>query len=254
MAWNPDTYNQFKTERFAPFADLMALITIRPGMDVIDLGCGTGEGTRQLADALPDSTVLGIDASAEMLRGADAFAREGLTFQQKTIEEQLRSDEQWDLVFSNAAIQWVDDHETLLPALIAMLKPGGQLAIQMPAQPHNLSNRLLTDVAADEPFRTALQDWQRPSPVLTIDTYATLLFANGAQTMTVFEKIYPLILTDVTALVEWVSGTALIPYLERLPEPIRPDFMAQYTRRLGEHFSGSPVFYPFKRILMHATF
>ena len=82
MAWSPDKYEQFKKERYAPFEDLLKLVRVRPGMQVVDLGCGTGELTRRLADALPESCVVGIDSSAEMLAKAEAFARPGLEFRQ----------------------------------------------------------------------------------------------------------------------------------------------------------------------------
>src|SRR4051812_2114070 len=106
MAWNPGVYNQFKKERYAAFDDLLKLVTVKPGLSVIDLGCGTGELTRRLTDHLPGSKVLGIDASAEMLKEADAFATKNLVFAQHTIEDVLNQGKKWDLVFSNAAIQW----------------------------------------------------------------------------------------------------------------------------------------------------
>ncbi|RYU95250.1 methyltransferase domain-containing protein [Emticicia agri] len=254
MAWNPDTYNKFKSERFAPFYDCLNLIEIRKRIDVIDLGCGTGELTRKLADALPESNVVGIDSSPEMLNDSKAFENEWLKFALKSIEEQATENTKWDLVFSNAAIQWVYHHEALLPRIISMIKPGGQLVIQLPDQKQNLSNLILDELAAEEPFCAALDNWKRNTPVLTIDRYAQILFENGSQQMTVFEKIYPLVLKDSEALFDWVSGTALIPYTERLSGAIKEQFIDAYKARLKERFPNSPVFYPFKRIIMEAKF
>ena len=254
MAWSPGVYNKFKTERFAPFHDLLQLIHVKPGMDVIDLGCGTGELTRKLADGLPGAQVLGIDSSQEMLEHSTAFENEQVKFACKTIEEQLNSHQQWDLVFSNAAIQWVENHETVLPQIISILKKGGQLVIQIPAQHHNISNTILNELADEEPFKTAMKKWKRNSPVLETETYAQLLFENGSQAMTVYEKIYPLVLPDVNGLFDWVSGTALIPYIEKLETVTRERFVLQYRKRLENHFKTAPVFYPFKRIIMEATF
>jgi trans-aconitate 2-methyltransferase len=254
MAWNPERYNQFKSERFTPFYDLLALMKIRSGIDVIDLGCGTGELTKKLADALPDSNLLGVDSSAEMLGDSHAFAEDHLRFEHRSIEEQIALDQKYDLVFSNAAIQWVEDHETLLPKIIAMLNPGGQLLIQMPAQHHNISNRILNELAEKGPFSAALGGWNRLSPVLEIDAYSRILFDNGSKTMNVYEKIYPLVLKDSNALFEWVSGTALIPYIERLKGEMRDHFIEEYKKLLRKKFDKSPVFYPFKRIILEATF
>ncbi len=254
MAWNPDIYNKFKSERAAPFYDLLALIKPVENMKVIDLGCGTGELTKTLCDKLPGATVTGIDFSAEMLANAATMENERLHFEIKTVEAQLQSDEKFDLVFSNAAIQWINDHETIFPKIIASLNKGGQLAIQMPAQHHNKTNIILNELADEAPFKQQLKDFKRISPVLDIDRYAEILFGNGAVTITAFEKIYPLILPDINTLYNWVSGTALIPYVERLDDDSKELFVETYKERLGKEFKNRPVFYPFKRMLLHAQF
>ena len=128
MPWNPDLYDKFKAERFAPFLDLASLVKLREGLSVIDLGCGTGELTAQLAELLPGSDVLGIDNSPEMLERAQEYTRPGLRFELASIEE---IDGKCDLIFSHAALHWVEDHPTLIPKLLSMLRPGGQLTVQM---------------------------------------------------------------------------------------------------------------------------
>lgn len=254
MAWNPAKYNQFKTERFAPFYDLQSLIEIKPGMEVIDLGCGTGELTSKLADYLPDANILGIDSSAEMLSDATAFRKQNLQFEQRTIEQQLNTNQKWDLVFSNAAIQWVEDHHQLLPRIIQTIKPEGQLAIQIPAQNSNALNQILIQLAQEQPYSNHLNEWSRISPVLGIDDYAQLLFENGSKEMTVYKKIYPLIVADTAELFEWISGTALIPYLERLQGEIKENFLAEFKTRIHLRFPKTPVLYPFKRIIIEGKF
>jgi trans-aconitate 2-methyltransferase len=254
MAWNPSTYNQFKEERFLPFYDLLSLLDIKPDQKILDLGCGTGELTRKLADALPGSTALGIDSSEQMLEEASAFASDSVSFDQRTIQEMSEREEKWDIIFSNAALQWADGHEGLFPKIIGQLHPNGQLLVQMPAQQHNLSNKLLNELAAREPYKSHLNGWTRKSPVLDIEHYARILFENGGTNIIIFEKVYPLILPDPEALFTWVSGTALIPYKERLHGGIQQQFIEEYKLLLGKHFTGTPVFYAFKRILMKATF
>jgi trans-aconitate 2-methyltransferase len=250
MPWNPDRYHQFSSERAAPFDDLLRLIRRREGMRVVDLGAGTGELTARLAEELPGSDVVGIDTSPEMLARARVLERPGLRFENGDLSTVGGS---WDLVFSHAAIQWVSDHQRLVPHLIAMVRPGGQIAVQLPSNHDHISHRLIAATASEEPFRTALDGWTRHSPVLSIEAYAELLYRSGASEITVFEKIYPHVLADADAVADWTSGTALVPYMERLPEPLRAPFMERYRTQLRTAMPGSPVFYGFRRILAAAT-
>ena len=250
MPWNPAQYRKFESERFAPFDDLFALARGRSGMRVIDLGCGTGELTARLADRLPESDVLGVDSSAEMLAAASALARPGLRFERRAIEHVTG---EWDLVFSHAALQWVDEHQRLIPAVLALVAPGGQIAVQVPSNHDHPSHTLIVETAAEPPFRDVLAGWQRPLTVLSIDAYAKLLYAHGGTEITVIEKVYAHILEDADALAEWVSGTALVPYFERLPAELHERFMSRYRARLHEQFPASPIFYPFRRTLFAAT-
>jgi len=250
MPWNPDVYLKFQAERAAPFADLLALIPVRPGLRVVDLGCGTGELTRRLADALPGSAVLGIDTSAAMLERAAAVARSGLTFAQAALET---VDGPWDVVFSHTAIHWVPDHATLVPRLLRVLRPGGRLAVQLPSNHGHFTHRLIAEVAGEAPFRAALGGWTREPPVLGVETYAELLYAHGGRELTVLEKVYPHVLADAAALAEWTRGTALVPYLERLPLDLQEPFLARYRAGLQAHWPQGPIFYGFRRILFAAT-
>ncbi|HWB26450.1 MAG TPA: methyltransferase domain-containing protein [Chitinophagaceae bacterium] len=254
MPWNPAVYNQFKEERFAPFYDLLALIKVQPGLSVIDLGCGTGELTRKLAEALPRSIVTGVDSSAQMLEESAKYTRPGMEFIRQDIEETIEGDKKWDVVFSNAALQWIEGHKSLFPAAISLVKPGGQFAVQIPSNHDHATHRLIRSIAASEPFKTALGGWNRQSPVLHMEEYAQILFEQGGRNITIFEKAYPHVLADASALSCWTQGTALVPYMERLPEELKSKFLQEYETQVKNIFPGAPIFYPFKRILMYAVF
>lgn len=245
MPWNPDLYHKFQSERAAPFYDLLALVKVRPNLQVIDLGCGSGELTRQLADALPNSDVTGLDSSPQMLDKSASFARPGLVFH---LGDQSTLTGKWDLIFSNAALQWSENHADLIPYLFDRLTPGGQIAVQVPSNHNHISHQIYRETAAEEPFRSILGGFQRHSPVLTIDEYARLLFECGAEAITVFEKVYPHVLADSDAVVEWISGTALVPYFERLGNH-KDDFLQVIRAKMRAALPESPVFYPFQRIL-----
>jgi trans-aconitate 2-methyltransferase len=250
MPWDPDVYHKFQSERAAPFDDLLRLVNVRENLRVIDLGCGTGELTRQLADHLPASDVVGIDNSPEMLERAQAYARPGLRFEQAAIESVSG---EWDLVFSHAALQWVDGHDTLVPRLLSLVAPGGQIAVQMPSNAGHFTQRLIRDMAVEEPYRMVLGGWVRISPVLSIDEYADLLYAHGGRDLTVFEKVYPHVVDGPDDLADWTSGTVLVPYMERLPGELKGPFMQEYCRRLRARWPRGPVFYGFRRTIFAAT-
>ncbi len=248
MPWNPDLYHKFQTERAAPFYDLLALVDVRPHLKAVDLGCGTGELTRQLADRLPNSHVTGLDNSPDMLKKAASHATSSLVFQPG---DQSTLTGAWDLIFSNAALQWSENHAELIPYLFDRLNPGGQIAVQVPSNHNHISHQVYRETAAEEPFQSILGGFQRQSPVLTIDQYARLLFECGAEAITVFEKVYPHVLADSDAVVEWISGTALVPYFERLGGH-KEEFLQAIRVKMRAAMPENPVFYPFRRILFSA--
>jgi trans-aconitate 2-methyltransferase len=255
MPWDPNQYNKFQTERAAPFDDLWRMIEPRPYLRVLDLGCGDGHLTRALADRLPSSDTLGLDSSPEMLARAAPLARPGLRFAQRTIEDACAEPSflaSWELLFSNAAIQWVDDHDALIPRLFDLISPGGQLALQLPSNHDHISHTLLRDIAAEPPFCDTFQGWSRRVPVLPLDRYAALLYACGGCDITVIEKVYPHVLADADAVLEWTLGTAALPYLSRLPAPLQPAFVTRYRALLRERLPQSPIFYGFRRTLLSA--
>ena len=248
MPWNPELYHKFQSERSAPFYDLLALVDVRPNLKVVDLGCGTGELTRQLADKLPDSNVTGLDSSPQMLEKAASFANPNLVF---VVGDQATLTGEWDLIFSNAALQWSENHAELIPYLYGKLAPGGQIAVQIPSNHNHISHQIYRETASEEMFKFILNGFQRYAPVLSIDNYARLFFDCGAEDIIVFEKIYAHVLEDSDAVVDWISGTALVPYFERLGKH-KDAFVQSIREKMRAAMPDSPVFYPFRRTFFSA--
>jgi len=248
MPWNPEKYHQFQTQRSAPFYDLLKLVEVRPNLKVVDLGCGTGQLTRHLADSLPNSEVLGLDASPQMLEHTVDHTRSGLRFMQG---DQAELDGTWDLIFSNAALQWSVNHEMLFQHIFKLLNTGGQIAVQMPSNHNSTTHLIINKIAGREPFVSALGGWTRKVPVLSIEEYAGLLFRVDAEDIHVFEKVYPHVLKNANAIVEWISGTALLPYFERLGN-LRDEFVDAIRQELQVIMPEEPVFYPFRRTFISA--
>lgn len=251
MPWNPVTYDQFKENRYKPFFDLLDLISGNDIKTAVDLGCGTGEQTSILAEKFPSANFLGIDSSAEMLSGTTKLEHERLRFSKMSIREFVSTGSNWDLIFSNAALQWTDDHRVLFPELISKLNNQGQLAVQMPFQNENILNRILLDMVQEKPYSEILNGYTRISPVLKMDDYASILFTAGLQNITVLMKVYPIIADSEVTLYDFISGSALIPYMERMDAAGQERFKVDYLERIKAHFGSFPAIYPFKRLLLH---
>jgi trans-aconitate 2-methyltransferase len=251
-AWDPTRYEQFRSERLAPGLDLLSLIAPAPGARIVDLGCGTGELTRLVHERVQARETLGIDSSANMLAKAATHAGGGLRFEERDAAAFADRDA-WDVVFSNALIQWLPDHPNLLARLIAALVPGGQLALQFPANFTHPSHLVAVEVAAESPFREALGGWSRDVPVLQPEAYAELLHRNGCQPQHVRLQVYGHLLPNRDAVIDWVRGTLLTDYERRMESAMYKRFLARYRERLLPRLAADePHFFPFKRILLWA--
>lgn len=246
--WNPDQYHRFRNERSQPFFDLLDLVEPAAGGKVIDLGCGTGELTKILHEKTRARTTIGLDSSETMLAKAEAYAGGGLTFEWGSIEG-FGGD--YDIVFSNAALQWLNYHETLIPAVAAHVKPGGQLAFQVPANADHPSHLVAHAVAKEEPFATALNGYSRDWPVLPPERYAEILDELEFGDLKVRLQVHGHHLDSSEGVIEWVKGTLLTDYERRMPPELYRQYLARYREcllaEIGEH---SPYFYAFKRILV----
>jgi len=252
--WNPRQYDLYKSERQQPFFDLASLIEPAESMQrAVDLGCGTGELTRLLHQRLALAETCGIDRSSAMLAKAHILEGGGLSFTAGQLET-WHDPAGVDLLFSNAALQWVPGHRELLPHLLQSLRPGGQIAVQVPANHDHVSHRLAAEIATEEPFCTALGGYVRISPVLAAEDYATLLYRLGLRDIVCFTKVYAHGLSSPRDVVEWVKGTLLTAYETRLSTPLFAQFLARYQERLLATLGDEqPYFYAFKRTLFKAV-
>ncbi len=253
-AWNPTQYDRFRDERSRPFFDILNLVRPRPAMRVVDLGCGTGELTRNLHRHLQAQETLGIDSSQAMLARSLAHTGQGLRFERREIVDFAAADPGgWDLIFSNAALHWVPLHDHLLRRLTALLTPVGQLAIQVPANHDHPSQTVAAEVAQEPAFREALRAYFRRSPVLPPEEYAVILDRLGYREQHVRLEVYGHRLQSPEEVVEWAKGTLLTDYEARMPEEMFREFLACYRERLLPRLEDiRPYFFPYKRILLWA--
>lgn len=252
-AWDPAQYAKFQRERSAPFFDLLALVEVRPAMRVVDLGCGTGELTRRLHERLGARGTVGLDRSAKMLGKSAAFAAPGLRFERGTVEA-FTPEAPVDLVFSNAALHFVEGHEALFGRLASFLAPGGQLAVHVPANQDHATHVTAREVASEEPFASTLGGYVHPTHVLPVETYATLLHRLGFARQTVRLAVYGHLLESREGAFEWVKGSVLTEYESRMPQALYAAFLAAYRERLLSRLADErPFFFTYKRVLIHAA-
>jgi trans-aconitate 2-methyltransferase len=250
-AWNPAQYERFHDERSRPFFDLLGLVRPGPAMRVVDLGCGTGKLTETLHRTLGARETLGIDVSDAMLAEARARATDGLSFERGDIAD-FAPGPVLDVVFSNAALHWLPDHPRLLARLVAALREGGQLAVQVPANGDHPSHVVAAEVAAESPFREALGGRTAGQPgVLAPEAYAALLDGLGCAEQHVRLQVYAHHLAGREEVAEWTKGTLLTAWERRLPPDLYREFVARYRERLLPRLVDTrPYLFLFKRILM----
>ncbi|CAN7275188.1 trans-aconitate 2-methyltransferase [Variovorax paradoxus] len=245
LDWNPALYRRYEDERTRPAQELLARVPLPEAAHVVDLGCGPGNSTELLANRFPTAKVVGTDNSEAML----ASARERLPqarFELSDIATWAPQDQAPNLIYANAALQWVPDHERLIPRLFAALAPGGVLAIQMPDNREEPTHRLMRAVAAEAPWAEPIGNADRlRTLLLPLGGYYDLL-APAAARVDVWHTIYQHPMADAAAIVEWVRGTGLKPFVDRLPADLQASYLAEYERRVDRAY---PVRTDGKRLL-----
>ena len=232
LDWNPALYSRFEDERTRPARDLLARVALDAAAvrNVVDLGCGPGNSTELLVQRFPQARVTGTDNSEAML----VSARERLPparFELSDIAT-WAPHEAPDLIYANAALQWVPAHEALLPRLLNALAPGGVLAIQMPDNRDEPTHRLMREVAAESPWAEAIGDFSRfRTELFGLDGYYNLLAPLAAQ-LDVWRTAYQHPMDTPRAIVDWVRGTGLKPFVDRLPPGLQASYLAEYERRV----------------------
>jgi trans-aconitate 2-methyltransferase len=255
MSWSPTQYSKFEAERSRPVKDLVAQIPNKMVAHAADIGCGPGNSTELLQTQFPDTTIVGIDNSPEMIEAARKRLPT-ICFEVDDIST-WRSPGPFDVILSNAALQWVPDHAALLPRLLAKLAPAGSLAVQVPDSLDEPPHRLMREVAAGGTWASKLAAAPR---VLDsrhgAEWYYRLLRDEGAIVNVWRTTYFHQLSGGAAAIVEWFKGSGLRPFLALLDAAERYAFLAQYEALLARAYPASPdgtVLLPFPRLFFVAT-
>lgn len=255
MTWNPEQYLKFADERSRPAIDLAARVPLPAPRTIVDLGCGAGNVTRLLAERWPAAAITGIDLSPAMLAKARASTPAALRidWQEADIALWTPPRDAVDLLFSNAALHWQDDHAKLFPRLFAALAPRCVLAVQMPDNFAAASHRALADTVRSARWRAQLEPLLRPAPVASAEDYFRWL-APQAESIDLWTTEYVHVLVQQQGgehpVVAWMRGTALTPYLSQLDANAQQEFVSDLHARVAPAYPPLPdsrVLYPFRR-------
>ncbi len=248
--WSPAQYLRFGEERTRPCRDLVARVELPLVRKILDLGCGPANSTRVLHDRWPDAEITGLDSSEEMIERARRDMPDANFVRADIVEWAESEGARFDLVFSNAALQWVRGHEVLFPMLFGRVKPGGVLAVQLPARTGAPAQRLISEIAAPLVTRP-VRDWHSHDAGFYYDTMAPL-----AGRLEIWETEYLHVLANAGEIVEFYKGTALRPYLAAMPgEAVREQFLLEYRTAVTAAYparADGKVLFPFRRIFVMA--
>jgi trans-aconitate 2-methyltransferase len=230
--WSPATYLQFGEERTRAARDLLAQVPLATARRIVDVGCGPGNSTRLLLERYPGADVLGIDSSAAMLSQARQAVPDA-RFEDADAASWLPAPD-IDLVFANAVYQWVPDHTAVLRRVLAALPPHGVLAVQMPDTTGEPTHQLMERVARDPRWASRLSGAPR-DPLPEVRAYYDELQPASTH-LNIWQTIYHHVLDSAGAIVEWVRGTGLRPFLTPLTEEERVEFLGAYTQAIAEAY------------------
>lgn len=252
MTWSARQYARFEDERTRPVRDLVAAIPRDDVRTAVDLGCGPGNSTEVLAARYPAATVRGLDSSADMIRAARERLP-GIAFELADIAG-WQAPTPMDIILANASLQWLPDHASLYPRLVAQLREGGCLAVQTPDNLGEPAHRIAREVAAQGPWSAKLAHVAHPDrhdPAWYYALLKPLCAGVDAWRTTYFHA-----LQDHDAIVEWFKGSALRPYLAPLDAGERQAFLAAYRRGIVDAYpslADGTVLLPFPRLFLVAT-
>lgn len=252
MTWDPAQYLKNAGPRLRPALDLLAAVRLEAPARIVDLGCGPGNITPLLAARWPEAQITGIDNSPDMLEAARK-AVPGANFEEADART-WEAPAPVDLIYANAALQWLDDHATQFPRLLAQLRPGGVLAVQMPRNHFAPSHRLMAEAFAAGPWSARVPVPSGLPPVHDPQDYYRLLapFCAGLE---IWESDYLQVLDGEDPVKEYTKATGLRPYLAALEGDERTAFEADYAARLRQAYpkeADGRTLFPFRRIFLIA--
>ncbi|KAJ5087551.1 hypothetical protein N7456_011167 [Penicillium angulare] len=235
--WSATQYLKFKDERTQPARDLLARVPLQNPKTIVDLGCGPGNSTAVLESRYPDAHLVGIDSSPDMIKKAKSTIPH-LEFSVQDLNSYEPS-KPVDIFYSNAVFQWLGKEERInvIKRLMATQPSGGVFAFQVPDNLDEPSHVLMRETANSGPWATKLQSVGRDTFQSPLEIYDQLKPLSSE--VSLFHTSYYHSLENHEAIIEWVKGTGLRPYVDPLEPQEKEAFLKEYLKRLQGAYPSS---------------
>ena len=255
--WDPELYNRFRRYRAEPVAHILSRLQLADDEKIIDLGCGSGENTIELARRSAHGTALGVDGSPAMIEAARKL-REGvsaelsarISFELLNVPD-FRAEYAYTLIFSNATFQWIPDQRALFAACFNALGPGGTIVVQMPANETETAKMEIGKLAREAPWNTMLAGRERTFHEEPPEFYAAMLERLGYHRVDCYHLTFHHPMERPADVVQWYRSTGLRPFLDAIPKDRHGEFLDELTTRLNTAYGTSgPMTFDFKRLFI----
>lgn len=251
--WNPEQYLKFQSQRTQPATDLVKRITVTDPQKILDIGCGPGNSTEVLKNAFPHAQILGIDSSANMI----ARAREShpdIAFQRIDIADENEYLGNFDIIFSNACLQWIPNHRELIPRVFDWLNTGGVLAVQIPMNKQEKLFAIMDETISEDKwdFSSMPAEFNR---TLKCEEYFDIL-SSLTKRFDIWETVYYHNMPSIDAMVEWIKGTRLRPYLNALHDADAQKIIQEIAEKASKVYKkqeNGEIIFKFRRFFFTAV-
>jgi trans-aconitate 2-methyltransferase len=257
--WDPELYNRFRRYRAEPVEHILSRLQLAgdENEQIIDLGCGSGENTIELARRSGRGSALGVDGSPAMIEAARKLLdrehpglKARVSFELLDVPE-FRADRAYTLIFSNATFHWIPDKRALFAACFDALRPGGRIVVQMPANETETAKMEIGRLAREAPWNAMLGGREHAFDEEPPEFYAAMLARLGYDRIDCYHLTFHHPMDRPADVVQWYRSTGLRPFLDALPEDRHDEFLAQLTARLNSAYGTSgPMTFDFKRLFI----
>lgn len=251
--WNSEQYLKFKRQRTQPAIDLVKRISVAHPNNILDIGCGPGNSTSVLRKTFPQAYILGVDSSEDMIKKAKE-SYQNINFKLCDVTTELNKLDKYDIIFSNACLQWIPNHKDFIPMLFDRLSKNGVLAVQIPMNEQEILFRIMNEVISEPQWGFSSMNIETNETLLPEEYFDIL--SSCTENFDIWETVYYHNMPSIEAMVEWVKGTRLRPYLNGLDKTKAESLEKEINKRAAVIYNtqkNGEIIFKFKRFFFVAS-